>query len=261
MNLCPTHLVSVRRSRPARAAAFTLMELLMVTGIIGVLAGLLYPALNKPQAGAQTIRCLSNLRQLGFAARMYWDDNAGRAFPEGVTRTNGGQTYWFGWLQDGAEGSRDFDPRAGKLWPYLQGRGVENCPGLNQNLPNFKTKARGAAFGYGYNLYLGPRDSGAGQTTPVLVDRLANPAAVAVFADCGQVNDFQAPASPDHPMLEEFYFFETTYATVHFRHGPQAAVVFVDGHAGRETAEPGSEDRRLPGQLLGRLPWQRIIPE
>ena len=242
--------------------AFSLVELLMLIGIIALLAGLLYPALAKPRAAAQTVRCLSNLRQMGFAARMYWEENGGRAFPEGITRTNGGQTYWFGWLQDGPEGARDFDPRAGRLWPYLQGRGVEICPGLNRGKAQFKSKARGAAFGYGYNLYLGPRDpNGTGRPPPVLVDRLTNPSAVAVFADCGQVNNFQAPASLENPMLEEFYFFETAYPTVHFRHGLLASVDFIDGHVGRETVESGSEDHRLPGQLLGRLAREIVVPQ
>lgn len=248
---------------PQRAAgAFTLVELLMVIGIIALLTGLLTPALSRSRAAAQTIRCISNVRQMGVATRMYWDENGGRAFPEGITRTKGGQVYWFGWLQDGAEGTREFDVRAGRLWPYLQGRGVETCPGLNRSNPQFKSKARGAAYGYGYNLNLGPRDpEGMGRTPSVLIDRLANPSTVAVFADCAQVNDFQAPASPERPMLEEFYFFETTYPTVHFRHGPQAAVVFVDGHVGRETAERGSEDRRLAGQVLGRLSRDLVIPQ
>lgn len=247
--------------RLRRDPAFTLVELLVVVGVIAVLAGLLLPSLARSRVAAQATRCTGNLRQLGLAARMYWDDNGGRAFPEGIVRTNGGQTYWFGWLQDGAEGERDFDPRAGRLWPYLLGRGVDTCPVLGRANPLFKGKARGSALGYGYNLLLGPRDiGGTGRTPPVLVDRLTEPSSIAVFADCAQVNDFQVPASPEHPRLEEFYFFETTYPTVHFRHGRQACVVYVDGHVGREGPEPGSEDLRLEGQLLGRLTRDRVVP-
>ena len=248
-------------SRQGGYPAFSLTELLVVAGGIAILACLLLPAFAKSRAAAGTARCVSNLRQLGLAARLYWEDHSGRAFPEGSIRTNGGNTYWFGWLQDGAEGRRQFEPRAGRLWPYLQGRGVEICPGLDRANPRFKSKARGAAFGYGYNLLLGPRDfEDSGRTPPVVVDRLAHPDRMSVFADCAQINDFQAPASPERPMLEEFYFFETTYPTIHFRHGARAAVVFVDGHVGHEATAPGSEDRRLPGQELGRLARELVVP-
>jgi prepilin-type processing-associated H-X9-DG protein len=78
---------------------------------------------------------------------------------------------------------------------------------------------------------------------------------LAVFTDGGQVNDFQAPASAEHPMLEEFYYFDTNAlsATVHFRHGRRAQVWFADGHVAAEMPDRNSEDDRLAGELIGRL--------
>ena len=246
---------------PRPRDAFTLVELLVVMAIIALLAGLAFPTLARGRQAAHGARCVANLRQMGIAVRLYWDDHEGRAFPEGVMQVRDGQLYWFGWLQDGPEGAREFDPREGKLWPYLLGRGVETCPSLNRSHPLFKSKARGAAFGYGYNLHLGPRDpEGSGRTPPVRVDALADPSAVAVFADCAQINDFQAPASAEYPMLEEFYFFETTFRTVHFRHGSQAVVAFVDGHVEPQRPEPGSRDLRLPSQMVGRLRRDLVVP-
>lgn len=63
-------------SRVARA--FTLVELLVVIGIIGLLISILLPTLNQSRAKGQTVACASNMRQVGLAFAMYAHDNAGR---------------------------------------------------------------------------------------------------------------------------------------------------------------------------------------
>src|SRR3954454_14493808 len=96
-----------RRHSPShRGSAFTLVELLVVIGIITVLIAILLPGLNNARESARLTACLSNVRQLGMAMNMYVGEYKG-AWPRYYVKSAGGKwvdstlSTSFAWGNDG----------------------------------------------------------------------------------------------------------------------------------------------------------------
>ena len=118
---------SGRRCFGGSRRAFTLVELLVVVGIIAVLVSLLLPALNGARESANALKCLSNLRQCGTAMSMYLNDNKGW-FPF-VARDNSWKPWaatTFGTRSPGTVGTQQGDAQRQNthraLMKYLGGR-------------------------------------------------------------------------------------------------------------------------------------------
>src|SRR5213075_34012 len=84
-----------RRRRSPRSA-FTLVELLVVVGIIAVLIALLMPVLSTARRAAQKVACASNLRQIGAAVYSYLHDNR-QILPYGTLADDMGSVWAITW--------------------------------------------------------------------------------------------------------------------------------------------------------------------
>jgi prepilin-type N-terminal cleavage/methylation domain-containing protein/prepilin-type processing-associated H-X9-DG protein len=115
--------------------AFTLIELLVVLAVIGLLAAMLLPALASTKEKGRRLACLSNLRQVALAARLYMDDNNGGLFHhhEGWVLDDGSQVATLPNDLNGVAGGGMGNSQAEKPWaiffqPYLRTRQPGFCP-------------------------------------------------------------------------------------------------------------------------------------
>ena len=107
-------------ARRPRGSGFTLVELLVVIGIIAVLVSMLLPALNRAREQARSIVCQANMKQLLLAFNMYVSEHKGATplFPPvpGTYPGTDGPTRSLAYYTDGG-GNLRYD--VGALWPYV----------------------------------------------------------------------------------------------------------------------------------------------
>lgn len=209
--------------------AFTLIELLVVIAILGILSGLLLPAIMAARESARQTACSNNLRQLHMATEMYIGRYNGW-FPQAASPDD--LSHWHG-----ARNALDepWDHSRGPLYPFLQDKRIHECPTIG----GLDMRSDGAfdlgAGGYGYNSqYVGgtPIPDWPQSAMPANINRIRDTSKTLLFGDAAFVDNegnLIEYGSIQAPYFEAFGNIPSDPSS-HFRHRGQANFVHVDGH-------------------------------
>lgn len=162
------------------AGGFTLVELLVVIGLIAVLIGLLFTTLARARRSANSVACQSNLRQWGMATEVYAGENKGylprRGQGVGATTLVGRPTDWFNAL-----------PPDLKLQPYMDLVASNQIPRPPVSSLWICREAEDFAgsyyWSYGMNMGLSVWDAGQNQGQPDKITGVGDTATMVLFTD------------------------------------------------------------------------------
>ncbi len=204
-------------------SGFSLLELLVTIGILGILVGLLMPAVSKAKNKGHSIACISNLRQLQMGFLSYCDDHA-NFMPNNhaynyMRQWRSATNSWTG-PSNAAADRDDTAIRMGSLFSYLTASTIYRCPGDRSGTANtFTRRTRSYSLSNICN----------GQTndiTQVLLKTTSarNPSEGFVFID----EDAES-IDDGHFYLLPFPYRQWVNSPA-YRHRTSAGLSFLDGH-------------------------------
>jgi prepilin-type N-terminal cleavage/methylation domain-containing protein/prepilin-type processing-associated H-X9-DG protein len=222
--------------RPSAASGFTLIELLVVIAIIAILAAILFPVFAQAREKARSAACLSNLKQVGMATRMYTQDYDEVLVPNYLYSSPSTYEWWWDLLQ-----------------PYVKSRDVFACPSWSES-ETYKTAPGAAAqrikWSYGGNnwhWWPGGEKKDPDLLGPMGVNRVGlsiNAAEPSVEFPASTIYLMDAVSQeiwtpPQHDYCNDGKGYDRPVSFkgfpargfVHFRHSQGFNAVFVDGHA------------------------------
>ena len=129
----------IRRGKQKHVSAFTLVELLVVIGIIAILIAILMPALGRARDQARGVQCSSNMRQLMMAVHMFAADHKGHCPGNHVDALDGGRPNsdpekrsWLSGDYVNPAYTLANAPEKGTLYRYVKNAELYKCPSRDQ---------------------------------------------------------------------------------------------------------------------------------
>ena len=215
---------AVRHSKSGKG--FTLVELLVVIGIIATLIAILLPALQRARAAALMLKCMSNQRQIMTAFNFYVNDNRGRMVPQMDTVTG---DWWYSQTYLGKYVSQ-FDRSLAATATRAK---IFTCPALPNPLSQTNAVLFDSNIGIGivanYDCgWLATSNAGA----KYAFSRVQTPSRTLMFCDVRNDN-----SGFRNVIFEQFYdgddvprSFSGSLRAVQYRHRSQTVAAFADGH-------------------------------